>query len=609
MATEDKEKRETWASRLDFLLSCVGCCVGFGNVWRFSYLCYKNGGGAFILPYLCCVFIIGFPILFLEVAMGQFTRRGAVGMWNICPLMKGIGYCTLLFSSLECVYYNVLLSWVGYYFVLSFFPVLPWTHCNHDWNTANCTEGHGVNGSSEAAHLPLLKGPQNQSSLQISHNLSTVLPDLNGTTPSPPDTHLVHASVEFWWRGVLRLSDGIDSPGEVSPQLLTSLAIFWVVVFFCVFKGVKWSGKVVYFTATFPYLLMLTLLVQALRQDGSAMGVAYYMTPQFDRLGDIKVWFDAASQVLFSYAVVLAVLPAYASYCPFNNNCFRDSIIVATTNSLTSFLAGFVVFAMLGHMAHVQQESIESVATSGPGLAFIVYPQALSLLPLPQLWSVLFFFMMILVGLDSQFACVEGIMTGVWDMFPRWRKWRMLILFVFIVTAFLLGITMITQGGMYVFQLLDYYLFGAYTLQILAFLEVITVAWVYGASRFYGDIELMIGYKINAWVKICWKMLTPVSLMVILVFNLATYQPLTYNKTYKFPPWANGLGFLMCFLVLLVVPISVIITLINTPGDGLLERLRKATKSKVDHSGLRADSPETDPMEKKSDSLILSQME
>ncbi|KAL8609385.1 hypothetical protein ACOMHN_019875 [Nucella lapillus] len=75
-------------------------------------------------------------MLFLEIALGQFTRRGAVGIWDICPLMRGIGYCTLLLSAISCVYYNIIMAWVGYFFVLSFFPVLPWTHCNHDWNTA-----------------------------------------------------------------------------------------------------------------------------------------------------------------------------------------------------------------------------------------------------------------------------------------------------------------------------------------------------------------------------------------------------------------------------------------------------------------------------------------
>ncbi|XP_076461637.1 sodium- and chloride-dependent taurine transporter-like [Babylonia areolata] len=588
---DKEEKRESWGSRVDFLLSCVGFCVGFGNIWRFSYLCYKHGGGAFLLPYLCCVLVIGFPIQFLEVAIGQFTRRGAVGIWDVCPLMRGIGYCTMLFSALESVYYNVILSWTGYYFILSFFPSLPWAHCRNDWNTDKCSVG-GDTLNRSAGDTDLISVTNYTAVLHVHGDVIT--DDANATDGGAHVTHpavteeaVTHPAVEFWWRGVLKLTEGIESPGEVSTQLLASLAVFWVIVFCCVVKGVRWSGKVVYFTATVPYVLMLALLIQALRQEGSLTGLSYYLTPQFDRLGDIKVWFDAASQVLFSYAVALTVLPAYGSYCPFNSNCFRDSIIVAIANSLTSFLAGFVVFSMLGHMAHVQQQSIDVVATSGPGLVFVVYPQALSLLPLPNVWSVLFFFMMILVGLDSQFAAVEGILTSLGDVFPRWLRWRAVILCVFVLCAFLLGISMVTGGGMYVFQLLDYYLFGSYVAQLLAFLEVVSVAWIYGANRFYDDIELMVGYRIGIWMKICWKYLTPVTMTVLILFNLATYQPLTYNKTYVFPGWANGLGFLLSGLVLLVIPLVFLLVLARTPADGLLERLRKATQSTVDHADLK----------------------
>ena len=82
--------RESWDSRIQFLLACVGSAVGLGNIWRFPYLCYKSGGGAFLIPYLIMILLCGLPLLFMELSVGQYTRRGPIGaLAKICPILKG----------------------------------------------------------------------------------------------------------------------------------------------------------------------------------------------------------------------------------------------------------------------------------------------------------------------------------------------------------------------------------------------------------------------------------------------------------------------------------------------------------------------------------------
>ncbi|KAK3600001.1 hypothetical protein CHS0354_012661 [Potamilus streckersoni] len=132
-------QREIWARKIDFLLACIGFSVGLGNVWRFPFLCYRNGGGAFLIPYFVSVIIGGMPVFFLEVSLGQFMSEGGIGTWKICPLFQGIGYASAIIVFLLNCDYNVILSWAFYYLFASFTDVLPWSHCNNAWNTPLCT--------------------------------------------------------------------------------------------------------------------------------------------------------------------------------------------------------------------------------------------------------------------------------------------------------------------------------------------------------------------------------------------------------------------------------------------------------------------------------------
>uniref|UniRef100_A0A8C0BV78 Transporter n=1 Tax=Buteo japonicus TaxID=224669 RepID=A0A8C0BV78_9AVES len=79
-----------WSKKMDFLLSVIGFAVDLGNVWRFPYICYQNGGGAFLIPYTLMAVFGGVPLFYMELALGQFHRTGAIPIWKrICPIFKG----------------------------------------------------------------------------------------------------------------------------------------------------------------------------------------------------------------------------------------------------------------------------------------------------------------------------------------------------------------------------------------------------------------------------------------------------------------------------------------------------------------------------------------
>ncbi|XP_062423086.1 sodium- and chloride-dependent betaine transporter-like [Rhea pennata] len=541
---EEMEERGQWSNKAEFFLSVAGEIIGLGNVWRFPYLCYKNGGGAFLIPYLIFLFTCGIPVFFLEIALGQYTSQGGLTAWRkICPILEGIGYASQVIEAYLVVYYIVILAWAFFYLFSSFTAVLPWTSCSKPWNSDLCVDF--LNSSS----------------------LDNRTVPVNATSPV----------IEFWEKRVLGLTDGIHKLGTVRWELALCLLLAWIICYFCVWKGVKSTGKVVYFTATFPYVMLVVLLVRGVTLPGATEGILFYLKPDITRLADPQVWMDAGTQIFFSYAICQGCLTALGSYNKYKNNCYKDCIMLCLLNSATSFVAGFAIFSVLGFMAREQGVPIAEVAESGPGLAFIAYPTAVTMMPVSQLWSCLFFLMLIFLGLDSQFVCVESMVTAIIDMFPevfRKKGCRELLILAIAVVCYFLGLLLVTEGGMYIFQLFDYYAASGTCLLFLAIFEVISVGWVYGADRFYDNIEDMIGFRPWPLIKICWLVFTPGMCLAIFLFSLIKYTPLKYNNVYVYPPWGYVVGWLMALSSMVCIPLYAVFILLKTKGP-LKQRLKQ----------------------------------
>ncbi|XP_064636609.1 sodium- and chloride-dependent taurine transporter-like [Lineus longissimus] len=564
----DMHQRETWSRKIDFLFACIGFSVGLGNIWRFPYLCYKNGGGAFLLPYMICVAIGGVPLFFLEVAVGQFMSTGGTGAWQICPLFKGIGIaCAIIVFFLNC-YYNVILCWGFYYLFSSFTAVLPWSHCNNSWNTDACTLQHVFNGTTNDT-------TGYNSSLTVEANGTSVIPQAgNISIFSNSSTRGVDPVIEFWEYKVLAISNGIDEVGTIKWDLALCLLLAWILVYFCIWKGIKSSGKVMYFTAPSPYILMTVLLIRGACLPGAIDGIIFYLKPNFSKLTDMQVWVDAGTQIFFSYSISLGTLTALGSYNKFSHNSYKDSVLFAMVNSGTSIFGGFVIFSVLGYMSYLHDIPIDEVAASGPGLAFIAYPKAVAAMPVAPLWSVLFFIMIILLGLDSQFVGVEGFVTAVVDAFPRHLRRgyrREIFIGCVCIFSFFIGLSMVTNGGMYVFQLFDYYT-GSRIILIVALCECIAIGWLYGADRFYDNIEMMYGFRINPYMKYSWKFTAPAFCLVMFVMSAISYSELTYNRkssgTYVYPKWAVTIGWMLACTSFIGIPFYMIQEIVQIKRKG-----------------------------------------
>ncbi|XP_077457306.1 sodium- and chloride-dependent GABA transporter ine isoform X1 [Stigmatopora argus] len=539
--------RPKWSGQLEFILSTVGYAVGLGNVWRFPYLCYTSGGGAFLVPYLTMVILCGIPLLLMEFAIGQFTHLGPVhALAKVCPLFKGVGLATVVISYVFCTYYNVLMSWALFYLFNSFGATPPWKSCNNSWNMfKNCSSG------------------------------------FQGNT-----TDLQSASQQFFDHRLLKKSNGIEDIGDLQWELFGYLFLAWVIVYLCIFKGVKSTGKVVYFTALFPYFILFALLINNIQLPGAKEGMLFFVTPVWSKIFEVKVWVNAAAQVFNSLGIAFGSMISMASYNNFNNNIVRDTLIVSFINSFTSILAGLVIFSAIGFMSHLHNLPIDNIATDGPGLVFVVYPEVLSTMPAFQLWAPLFFFMLLCLGLDSQFANVEVALTFMKDEFKDkvlyfFKREELLTLFVCII-SFLLGIPHVTKGGIYVFQLMDHYT-AVVSLMFLAFFEVLAVCWLFGVPRLSSMIKKMLGKRVNIYFRVCWLLICPLLVLCILVSSIVQYTPVQYG-TYKYPSWAEWVGWGVSLVSLIWIPIGAIHEIYNNKGS-FLSRIKTAMTTTLDLAG------------------------
>lgn len=556
-SNSSEDSRQKWGRQLDFTFSCIGYAVGLGAVWRFPYLCMRNGGGAFLIPYFIFLFLCGMPLFFLELCIGQFSGLAPLSVWNVCPLFKGIGWSMVILSGIATTYYNLIITWVLYFLGMSFTSELPWASCDNWWNTPHCSS------KNESARLSAAFG----NSTDVSN--CPVASDANETTN---DVRHMTAAEEFWQFNVLELSSGIHRLGQIRWQLLVCLFCAWLLVFLCLCKGIKSSGKVVYVTATVPYLFLTLLLIRGLLLPGAFDGVIFYITPDFSELLNIKVWAEACLQIFYSLGPAWGGLITMASYNKFDNNCVRDSVIVCLACCGTSFYAGFVCFSILGHMAHTSCLPISSVVTSGPGMAFSVYPEAITKLPISPLWAVFFFLMLLSLGIDSQFGMLETCTSGFIDEFPKYlRSHRTLFTAIFCAFQFMVGIPFITQGGMYLFQILDWYA-AAFSAMVIAFLECVVLSYIYGAGRLYRDLEMMMGKTPSRWWKICWCFITPIIMLTMLVYSSVSMAPPTYGD-YVYPGWAIGLGWIVAMCSIVPIPVVALCRIAKAEGT-LSERIR-----------------------------------
>lgn len=460
------QQREQWATRLGFILAASGSAIGLGNIWRFPYVAYENGGGAFLIPYFFALLTAGIPILLLEFGIGRSQGGSApLSLRRLSSRFEWLGWWQVMISFVIAVYYVAVIVWATNYFFFSF---------NQKW-------GSDTGGFLFDSYLGV-----------------------------PSDV----------------VTDSGWNLGGFQWLILITLLLIWAAAFFILFRGVR-KGIELANRIFMPLLIlvMIVFVVRAVTLDGAAAGLNHLFTPDFSKILPFggnpewyKVWMAAYGQVFFSLSIAFAIMITYSSYLNKKSDVNNSGFIMAFANSGFEFFAAIGVFAALGFMADAAGTEVSEVATAGVGLAFVVFPQIINELPVFNgFFGALFFLSLVLAGFTSFISILEVIIAAVMDKFRLARK---------AAVSWVIGICTVvslifaTGAGIIFLDIVDHFI-NAFGIVVAGLLEVLLLGWF---SKKLNDIRrennLVSDYNVGYWWNVMIKYITPLVLLFMTIMNL-----------------------------------------------------------------------------------------
>ncbi len=345
-------RRDAFSGRSVFVFAAIGSAVGLGNIWRFPFVAYDNGGGAFLVPYLVALLSAGIPLLFFDYAIGHRFRGSApLSFRRMNRFAEPIGWIQVLVALVIAIYYAVILAWAACY---------AWFSLDQRW----------------------------------------------GETYEETAT--------FFSEDFLRAGSGFGL--DFVPLITIILVVVWIFTLGILLAGVqKGIGRTALFFIPLLVVLFAALVIRSLFLEGAMDGLNTFFTPDWGVLTDPGVWIAAYGQIFFSLSVGFGIMLTYSSYLKRKSNLTSSGLVVGFSNSAFEVLAGIGVFATLGFLVSSSAGVGWDDVGGGPGLAFIAFPALISQMPGGPIWGVGFFLCLILAGLTSMISIVEVVIASFQD--------------------------------------------------------------------------------------------------------------------------------------------------------------------------------------------------
>ena len=355
--TKTKDKNE-WGSNLSFLLAMIGSAVGLGNIWRYPYVLYSNGGGAFFIPYIVAILIMGIPFLILEYGVGyNFKSSFPKAIRNISAKWEYLGWFLPVAVFMILIYYSAILGWDGFYVIIS--AVKGWGADPNNYFTSSFLHANDS-----------LAG------------LGTFIP-------------------------------------VIAVTMLVGWVIMWAISHADLEKGLGRVSKVL---VPVLFIVMISIVLFSLTLPGASIGLAQLYHPDWSLLLDFNIWMAAFGQIIFSLSLGMCIAFTYSSYAEDDSDLVTNVLYVALANCGFENFAAIGVFSILGYMSLQSGVAVTDLVTQGTGLVFIVYPEVFNVLgSIANIIGPLFFFTVFLAGITSVLALLEPVSVSIQNKFD-WSR-------------------------------------------------------------------------------------------------------------------------------------------------------------------------------------------
>ncbi|XP_046391345.1 sodium- and chloride-dependent neutral and basic amino acid transporter B(0+)-like isoform X2 [Ischnura elegans] len=518
----------SWTQNTDAYLVAISLAFGLGNLLRLPRIVALNGGGLFMIVYICITLLFGIPLVFLEIGLGQFCQQGTTKLWHAVPLFKGVGFVKLVASFLMSIYYPMLMTIALFYLIWSIRGPIPFDDC-----------------------------PKNE------EDLVTTIMSIGGQG-------------EECLRSTILTPNQTDGPWFA--VYIAFIFFIWCIFCLCLFKSISSYRLSIYFLTLPTIACLIAVLVNATKRYNSEKGIEMLTNIDWSQLLNAEVWYFATTQMFFSTHTGFGNIITCAGKMYSKTNAFMIAVSYIIINLTTGIIFVITVFLWIGS-TYESNSVVLSPEIPEIFVPNLIYDASVKYIDdLQGLWASLAFLVLLLAGFISMVALLYSSILSLVQESERKIKWWHIVMAICGV-GFSLGVLFILQPDIEILHMLDHYVIGRMVIASTV-LELIGFSWIYGGDTLYKDFEFVLGQKLNLIWRYIW-VITPIFLMAMELLSLVKL-PLDGIGAKQDHEWTYAIGWSI-YLTTWFIVITVGIRQINAQVDyNFTDKFLSSLKPSID---------------------------